>query len=398
MKFILQLLFFLGCLLKSYAQLPQLTNKASISVMTCAGDPSVLYYAFGHTAIRVQDPVLKIDIIYNYGTFDFNQPNFYANFAKGRLLYMLTRKRYKDFLLEYELGKRWVKQQTLNLTQVETQELFRFLEWNALPENREYLYDPIYENCSTVVFQILRQQFDSDLSINALPKAKAASFRDLIHRHLVYNSWGSIGINLAWGAVVDVPTTAQQRTFLPYQAMYSLRAATKQGKPLVKKEEYVLKYTEKNLSTSWVSSPFAILLLLLIAVLAFTILELKQGKRFSKVDFTLFLITGLAGILLAFLWWGTDHVYTKNNANLLWLLPTHALVAFAFLKSNLPKWLGFYCLIALFLLVITLVIWFLKIQIFSPLIGLLLAMLAIRYLLIIMHSFKIKDLKTTTPS
>ena len=64
-----------------------LSEEASISVITLGPDQQELYSAFGHSSFRVYDPTNGWDIIYNYGVFDFDQPNFYLNFANGNPYY-----------------------------------------------------------------------------------------------------------------------------------------------------------------------------------------------------------------------------------------------------------------------------------------------------------------------
>ena len=122
-----------------FSQVPQLTEKAQISVLTCATGTQ-LFSAFGHTAIRVQDASLGIDVVYNYGTFDFDKPNFYLNFARGKLIYSLSRRRFENFLFNYELEKRWVKEQILDVSALETNQFFQFLETNYLPENLSLIH------------------------------------------------------------------------------------------------------------------------------------------------------------------------------------------------------------------------------------------------------------------
>ena len=130
------LLFFL-LIFKSFQGQVQLSVYSEISIVT-AGSGTELYEAFGHSALRVKDPMLQLDLIYNYGMFDFNQPNFYSNFVKGKLLYSLGRYPFEYFLTSYQQDKRWVKQQVLNLTQDEKQAFFTYLENNALPQNSDY--------------------------------------------------------------------------------------------------------------------------------------------------------------------------------------------------------------------------------------------------------------------
>ena len=370
-----------------FSQLPKLSDKAEISVMTCAGDPSVLYYAFGHTAIRVQDPELNIDVVYNYGTFDFNQPNFYLNFTKGRLLYTLSRRRFDTFLIEYEMEERWVRQQVLNLTPEEMNDVFQYLEHNFLPENRDYLYDPLFDNCSTVINRILADNFGEEI-LYGQPNDEtlseeisgAPTFRQLVRSHLKINSWGSFGIDLAFGGVVDRKASLQERMFLPYQALYQIREAKKGEKALLAKEEIVLDFEEKKDTSSFFTSPLFFYILLLIAIAYISYKDWQNNYRRRWLDFTLLFISGLAGIFLLFLWFGTDHVYTKNNWNILWLFPLNFFIAFVVVqKKPIAKWVKKYLWIAVVLMELTIILWVFKVQIFSPLNLVLMAILGIRF-------------------
>ena len=91
-----------------------LSPAARISLLTC-GAGEELYSAFGHSAVRVCDTAQQLDLVFNYGTFDFNEPHFYANFVRGKLNYMLHVTKFENFLFAYDAGKRWVFEQTLNL-------------------------------------------------------------------------------------------------------------------------------------------------------------------------------------------------------------------------------------------------------------------------------------------
>lgn len=106
------------CLICSFAGRSQI-NKDSctleISLLTCAPGPD-LYSLFGHTAIRVRDSVRKMDIVYNYGTFDDTDPLFYIHFMRGIMLYSLSAETLDTFMMEYEYDHRAVVEQVLNLS------------------------------------------------------------------------------------------------------------------------------------------------------------------------------------------------------------------------------------------------------------------------------------------
>ena len=225
---LLILLFFL---VTTYSQEPFLSEKAVVSVLTC-GPGTDLYSTFGHTSFRVQDSEKGIDWIYNYGTFDFNTPNFYSKFARGKLLYSLSKQRLENFLYTYELENRWVKEQLLNLSSEEKNELFSFLEINYLPENRKYKYDFLYDNCSTKIPTILKEILGNELQFETYQDSTSYTFRDLIQQNLIRNSWSSFGIDLALGAVIDKKATTLQYTFLPNYVLRQLDHTELHGKPI----------------------------------------------------------------------------------------------------------------------------------------------------------------------
>src|SRR5699024_12450567 len=62
----------------------KLSDQATVSVLT-VGPANPAYTMFGHTAIRLEDPLNRIDRVYNYGTFDFKAPGFFFKFLYGNL-------------------------------------------------------------------------------------------------------------------------------------------------------------------------------------------------------------------------------------------------------------------------------------------------------------------------
>ncbi|WP_422348563.1 DUF4105 domain-containing protein [Flagellimonas sp.] len=376
---ILLLIFFLLPGGRLISQTPSLTENAQISLLTCAAGDE-LYSMFGHTAFRVQDSVLGIDVVYNYGTFDFNRPNFYSNFVKGRLIYSLSRRSFDRFLFEYELEKRWVREQILDLSLKEKNQLLNFFETNYRPENRDYLYDPLLNNCSSITGVILKDQFGDALVFDGSHLDQQYTFRQLVRQNMDLNSWASFGIDVAFGSVVDRKATVQEHMFLPYYAMQQIRNTTKDGKPLLKRERSILDYAEITPSGFFPLSPLFWFALLLLFTAIVTYLDHRHGTRSRWLDFTLFLLTGLIGTFLLILWLATDHTSTPWNFNILWALPANLVVAYVFVfPQHLPSWFAKYLWAALALLGIMIILWVVKVQIFSPVLIPLLLTLAIRY-------------------
>ena len=72
---------FIWTFFQGQSQIKTLSEKAEISVLNCGlGNES--YSLYGHTALRVKDTSQNLDIVFNYGTFDFNTSNFILKFVK----------------------------------------------------------------------------------------------------------------------------------------------------------------------------------------------------------------------------------------------------------------------------------------------------------------------------
>ncbi|MGD1946582.1 MAG: DUF4105 domain-containing protein [Croceivirga sp.] len=360
-------------------EVPQLSNNAQISILTC-GPGNQLYTAFGHTAFRVQDPIIGLDVVYNYGTFDFNRPNFYLNFTKGKLIYSLSRRSFERFLFEYEYEKRWVKEQILNLSTKEVNDLFQFFEDNYRPENRDYRYDPLFNNCSNISGIILDEQLKDTIVFKGDHLKKPSSFRDLVREYISLNTWGSFGIELAFGGITDRTANIRDHLFLPDYAMRQFRNTLKNSKPLVRRERTILNYPESEYNIMFTLSPLFWFILLLGFVVVVTYLDIKHGSRNRWLDFVLFLLSGLIGTGILLLWLATDHQVTKLNFNFLWLLPSNAIVAFYVLRRQPNiRWLKKYIWAAFGGVGFILLIWIVGLQSISPLSLLLMLALMSRY-------------------
>ena len=363
----------------AYSQPVQLSAKAEISILTC-GPGNELYTRFGHSAFRVQDPNLDIDVVYNYGTFDFNAPNFYTNFAKGKLTYRLSRERFENFLYTYQFENRWVKEQILDLDTREKNLLFRYLENNYKPENRAYQYDFLYNNCSTKMAYVLTEVFGGKVVYGEDHMNDPKSFRELIRENLELNSWSSLGIDLALGADIDGKAKVYDHMFLPNYVLYQMANTRIDGKPLVKRQRDILDLNNGNNTSFFTISPLFWFLMLLGFVVTITYIDYTNQTRSRWLDLFLFGLTGLAGCLLTFLWFFTDHTSTVNNANVLWAFPLNLILCFYILKVNgLPSWFHRALLALLIFLGLIALLWIMGIQSFAPVLTVLLLALFIRY-------------------
>ncbi len=301
------------------------SEKTKVSVLTCAPGQE-LYSVFGHSAIRVSDPVNQIDLAFNYGTFDFNTPFFYLKFGHGSLDYLLSVSSFKGFMREYFMEGRSVWEQELTISLDQKQKLFEALILNAQPQNRAYEYDFFYDNCATRVAYIIidhlpgKMEFTSDLPVGDL------SFREAIHPYLEAKPWTKLGIDLILGSPADARTDSLTVMFLPDYLMNQFSgihySSNGRGRKLTKETELILDFTDKNLITSRQTTPMVILW-----GLAILILFLSMGEHLGYIrplrwlDIPLFLAGGIAGLIVFYLAIISNHEVTGSNWNLLWVNP-----------------------------------------------------------------------------
>ncbi|MCB0508164.1 MAG: DUF4105 domain-containing protein [Bacteroidetes bacterium] len=332
-------------------KIPQLTQSAQISLLTvgCADDE--VWQNFGHTAIRIKDSILGWDLVYNYGTFDFGEPNFVMKFIKRQLLYYESIDSYAAFKQMYIEENRTIQEQILNLNQQQKQTLFERLTINAREENKYYIYDFLFDNCSTrprdIILSLFKtKNFKQD-------KDDASSFRELIDRN-VHDEWLDFGMDL----LIGVPTDKEAkfgRTFLPDELMQTFDNATVDGKPLVKSNKLILDKIPEHKSKQWLTPGLAFwLLFFVILVLQVRYDFFNKQKWFVFLYFT---ILGLLGYLCLFMWFFTDHLCTKWNLNILWAMPLNIPLVYFLLKKNKPTFAISFIKFYRILLIVLLIAW-----------------------------------------
>ncbi|MFN8887079.1 MAG: DUF4105 domain-containing protein [Cyclobacteriaceae bacterium] len=332
-------LFLLALLLISLSAKTQtlLSSKAEISLITCGPYQGELYSAFGHSAIRILDPEFNIDYAFNYGVFDFDQPNFYLNFARGRNDYLLAVYNFSDFKGPYLRDNRYIHEQILQLTQDQKQKIFDFLIWNAQSENRTYRYDYFYNNCSSKVRDVFAEVFKDQIQFDGSFIKTNYTIRDLTDIYLQQQPWGDLGIDICLGLPMDKKATPYEYMFLPDYLESSFDHATLNGSPIVKQKIAVYESVPESTSFHWYH-PWIVwgIIFLLVSLLSYR--DWKRKRLTKWFDITLFGILGLLGWLLLLLWTATDHKAAANNFNLLWAIPFHLFAAIALFKKSIPAW------------------------------------------------------------
>ncbi|MEM7186063.1 MAG: DUF4105 domain-containing protein [Bacteroidota bacterium] len=370
----------------SEAQQLTLSDDAQISILT-VGPGANLNDKFGHNSFRIKDTATNRDWVFNYGTYDFSTPNFYTKFARGKLLYSLSVESFENFYNRYQRQNRWVKEQVLNLDSNQRSRLFEYLINNAQPENKDYKYDFFFDNCATRIRDVLVTALPGEVQYQDDYVAEENTFRELIAQNVNWNSWGSLGMDIAIGAVTDVNATPWEHQFLPDFVFEAAQTATvsRNGAtlPLVSGYEVIYENTPNDDSGSFFMSPLFVFGLIALLLLWVTYRDYQKGTRSRYLDALLFLITGLIGVFLLLLWFATDHSATANNFNLLWAFPFSILFITLIAKKRPKNWLRKYIVFLLLLLALLTLHSITGIQRFALALVPFFVALAIRYLYVV---------------
>ena len=246
----LYVIFSLFLLLLPIGQTTANSNDSiRLSLLTCAPG-EVIYTLFGHTAIRYENPSQGIDVVFNYGLFSFDIPNFALRFSLGETDYRLGVIDYPHFAGEYAYFGRSVWQQTLNLNNEEKAELIRLLQENYRPENRVYRYNFFYDNCATRPRDKIEESIAGKVIYPVEPQDGSRTFREIVHQYCKGHPWARFGIDLCIGSEADRPITQRQMMFAPFYLMDAFAGAQITGdsiqRPLVTDSELIVDATPEE--------------------------------------------------------------------------------------------------------------------------------------------------------
>ena len=325
--------------LLAFCSRAQDSSHLRISLLTCTPGEE-LYSTFGHTAIRITDSNSLTDYVYNFGTFNFDDPNFYLKFIRGKLLYYLSAEPFSDFAEAYRYEGRGITEQLLNLDAAEKDSTRKRLNETLREENRHYRYDFFFDNCTTRPRDIIiRHQHPLPPLPAVLPVG--TTFRNAIHGYLdkYGHPWSKLGIDLLLGAPTDAVMTGAQAQFLPEILMQALDSSKPAGSRISKRQVLFSEQLSES-PTSWFGPLplFSIFTFMMLCLGYYGGASVQTWLR--RFDGLLFFLAGITGIILLFMWTGTDHAMCRNNYNLLWALPTHALAAF--FTTSKSRWVQTY--------------------------------------------------------
>jgi hypothetical protein len=322
----------------------RLSDSAIMSLLTCEPVDDMPYTVYGHTAIRINDPVNGIDCVYNYGIFSFASPNFLYRFTKGELNYALGVGSFAIFLEEYAGRKSGITEQIFNLTKEEKQKISDALDINYLPQNRTYLYNFLFDNCSTRPRILLEQNVEGTIEYPEI--LMSTTFRTIIHRCNINHRWLTFGIDLALGAPLDDSIGQNPQLFIPGNLMLVFAQAE-----IVRadgRRENLVSDT-RQLAPSYPiienpldSDPVTVLWLFFGFVLLVSVWEQRRRKYYRLFDFVLFFVYGLTGCLIFFLSFISIHPAVFPNFSMIWAHPLHIVFALALFIKPMKRFVRYY--------------------------------------------------------
>lgn len=309
-----------------------------IRVLTAAqGDE--IYSNFGHTAIRVSSEAMEVDRVYNYGLFNFDAPNFYTNFLRGKLNYGIGTSSYVGFLNEYYQNKRTVWEQKLNLSPQEKSAFLEYLDINMLPENRYYMYDFLSNNCTTKTLEAI-DAIVPRATLTSLTKQNG-TFRYYLKQHLKNKPWTTFGIDLILGAPTDTVPQGNSAYFLPELLMKGLTnsksdTGTLSTTPsIVKYHGVSLNFEKERAQRTSPALNYPLFLFLLLPLIELWLWKSNSNHRSVHTYDTLInVILALLSMVMLFMWFFTDHDATQYNWNILWASPLFILLIFKRYRSS----------------------------------------------------------------
>jgi hypothetical protein len=318
----LLLLFILLQFSFGFSQQSAITENTKVSILTVglADDVSSIY---GHTALRILDSKSGVDLVYNYGMFDFRTENFVLKFVKGDLQYYAAAYPYSDFEYSYKAANRSIYEQMLDISLAEKQLLFEKLNTSIFTQERFYTYKFIDRNCTTKVIDIVNSVLEKNPIVRQNIDDK--TYRDVLYPYTEKQFYQRLGINIIFGEKVDHQET---KIFLPLDLLENLKNSTYKNKPLASEVKVLFEATKQETHFSFFDSIYSLIVMLLVIVLLNK--KVTTGIYFS--------LLGIAGLLFFIVTFYSFHKEVLWNYNMLLFNPLYLLLVYFIIKGY-EKWI-----------------------------------------------------------
>lgn len=312
-----------------------------------------LWELFGHNAILIRDGSTGQELVWNWGLFSLDAPNFLAGFIQGTMLYSMGPASLGPFLDSYQAANRSVYANEIFLTDAESAELDRLVRENFEPENRDYVYDYFLDNCSTRVRDLLDTVLEGAIRERFVAEPTSMSYRWHVRRLLQRATWIDQGISVLMGVRGDEPRTEWEAMFAPLETMRLLEGFERDPgpgrlEPLLGERQVLVQANRP--ATPSAPPPFSFLWL--VGGLGLSVLltalgwAASAGGHFGRVSLaaTIALWGIFSGVLgsVMILAWFTEHEFAHWNINILLTNPLTLPLALIVIVASIRErwWLG----------------------------------------------------------
>lgn len=324
--------------------LPQLSEKAFVSVITCSPTPEY-EGGFGHSALRIQDAPLKIDVIFNFGSYSTNQPFFAYRILQGTAVSYLDGEPFKKFADRYRSEGRGINEYYLDISREQKQNLWEELNRILINGDRFYKFKVPTNNCSTQLRDVLFKQ--CNWNEENFRTSIGQTYRDIEQSDPLQNSWLHLLFNLMIGPKADNTINLYQAAFNPNGWIDLLKEVRQNDEPV---DEPVLMASRKTFSPTvfkqapntaitqgffppcyWLHS-------------SYPFYKCKKGKQFQWFDRTVLFFSGIFGCFLLSFILSSEIEMVNSNYHILWALPSNLILAFVLKKEITAKWIKHGCI------------------------------------------------------
>lgn len=288
---------------------------------------------FGHTAIRIHDREKGINVLLNWGLFDFSDPlSFSIRFYKGILRYKLGVFPYRLEMRRYSYEKRRVWEDKLNITESQKKTLLNRFRWNMKAENVAYDYQYFFDNCSTRPRDYIDEAVSGKVFQTYSKLFSKETFRDMVRSHYATNPEVGMSLDILMNSRLDRKMTYWEKAFLPLTLRQILLKTPSdiEGEngvlPLLGETKILVDHDPpKPFSFSLQRLIFLSSALVVVLVLLSKRSSNPMGIFFSKVSYRLLgflaivlgLYMGLLGVVMPASWILSSHLDLHHNANIL---------------------------------------------------------------------------------
>lgn len=302
-------------------------DDLAVKLVTFGPGDDIFNY-FGHNGMIVEDQATHVARLYNFGMFNFGM-DMLPNYMKGKLTFWVAETPVRATFNHYRSANRSIRVQELNLTPERRKFIADELARAVLPENRDYLYDHFFNNCSTRLRDLVDAATSGQFK-HALAHAGRMTYRQHIRRYAEQDPVTDFALVFWMNDFMERHISQWDELFLPEELEHQVarvhyRNAHGKSVPLVE-TSYVVYEADRPPAPEWPNHGFigGAIVGLCIALLAFVTARWAANshsslpRRLLGVEHALYgLVLGLPGLLGTLMWIFTEHTVTYNNENLL---------------------------------------------------------------------------------